>query len=72
MARPRIALSLIALLMPLLANAGDVNQDLIEAAREALPGETCWTGPLPGWTGPEKWVWTQVCEGKIANFNKEF
>ena len=30
----RIALSLIALLIPLLANAGDINQDLIEAAKK--------------------------------------
>ncbi len=36
----------------------------------ALPGEKCRVPPLPKWTDPEKWVWTQVCEGRIANFNK--
>jgi len=34
-----------------------------------LPGETCQTEPLDRWTPQEKWVWKQVCEGKIANFN---
>ncbi|MEC4681431.1 MAG: hypothetical protein VST67_12145, partial [Nitrospirota bacterium] len=35
----------------------------------ALPGQPCQTPPRPEWTDPEKWVWQQVCEGKIADFN---
>ncbi len=35
----------------------------------ALPGEKCRVPPLPKWTEPEKWVWKQICEGRIANFN---
>ena len=38
--------------------------------KPALPGEPCQTKPLRSWTPQEKWVWQQVCEGKIANFNK--
>ena len=37
MTRTRTAVLLIALLIPLLANAGDVNQDLIEAAKQGDP-----------------------------------
>jgi hypothetical protein len=35
-----------------------------------LPGETCQTVPLDRWTPQEKWVWKQLCEGEIADFNK--
>ena len=36
-----------------------------------LPGERCKIEPLAEWTPQEKWVWRQVCEGKIADFNKK-
>jgi hypothetical protein len=39
-------------------------------SKSALPGEPCQTKPLKSWTSQEKWVWKQVCEGKIADFNK--
>ena len=35
-----------------------------------MPGKPCQIEPLEDWTSPEKWVWQQVCEGKIADFNK--
>ncbi len=38
--------------------------------RPALPGEPCLTKPRSSWTKQEKWVWNQVCVGKIANFNE--
>ena len=38
--------------------------------KPALPGESCKTAPIKSWTPQEKWVWKQVCEGKIANFNR--
>jgi hypothetical protein len=25
--------------------------------------------PREVWTEPEKWAWTQICEGRIADFN---
>jgi hypothetical protein len=37
---------------------------------KALPGEPCKVEPLKDWTPQEKWVWKQVCEGKIADFNE--
>ena len=39
-------------------------------AIQALPGEPCKVEPLKDWTPQEKWVWKQVCEGEIADFNK--
>ncbi|MBO1225397.1 MAG: hypothetical protein JYX80_13325, partial [Candidatus Scalindua sediminis] len=44
-------------------------EELIKG-KPTLPGKSCQTEPLPNWTPQEKWVWKQVCEGKIANFNK--
>lgn len=41
----------------------------IPVSTRALPGQPCQTPPRPEWTKPEKWVWQQVCEGKIADFN---
>ena len=38
--------------------------------KPALPGEECQTNPREIWTQQEKWVWEQVCRGKIADFNK--
>jgi len=38
--------------------------------KPALPGESCQTAPIESWTQQEKWVWKQVCERKIADFNK--
>jgi hypothetical protein len=35
----------------------------------SLPGQACQTVPLEAWTDQEKWVWKQVCEGKIADFS---
>ncbi|MCH9019254.1 MAG: hypothetical protein IIA73_02680 [Proteobacteria bacterium] len=37
----------------------------------ALPGQPCEVEPLAKWSEPEKWVWTQVCEGKLADFNRQ-
>ena len=38
--------------------------------KPTLPGDTCQTEPLDKWTPQEKWVWKQLCEGKIADFNE--
>ena len=37
--------------------------------KPVLPGEDCQTNSLKSWKPQEKWVWEQVCAGKIANFN---
>lgn len=66
-----LTICLIALATFLLFHAGP------SAARERLPGEPCQidhprdpeTKKNFIWTEPERWVWTQVCEGKIADFN---
>ena len=39
----------------------------------ALPGETCSIvgRDLPEqWTGPERWAWQEICEGREADFNR--
>jgi hypothetical protein len=43
------------------------------ALEEPIKGkldEPCRIKPLQAWTPQEKWVWNQVCEGKIADFNE--
>src|SRR6266481_6312186 len=37
--------------------------------KRVLPGQPCQTEPIKSWTEQEKWVWKQVCEGEIADFN---
>jgi hypothetical protein len=37
--------------------------------RSALPGEDCQTDLVNGWESQEKWVWSQLCRGKVADFN---
>lgn len=36
----------------------------------ALPGQECPIPALKNWTAQEKWVWRQVCEGNVADFNQ--
>ncbi len=36
------------------------------------PSKGCQTPPLPKWSEQEKWVWKQICEGKIADFNQRY
>ncbi|MFQ5899154.1 MAG: hypothetical protein ACE5JN_13045, partial [Candidatus Methylomirabilia bacterium] len=38
----------------------------------ALPGESCQIPSLPTWRLQERWVWEQVCEGKIANLAAQY
>ena len=38
--------------------------------KPALPGRDCQVPALKNWAPQEKWVWEQVCQGKIADFNK--
>lgn len=41
-------------------------------AAPALPGESCKVKPNPQWSEPEKWIWTQICEGKTADLAKKY
>lgn len=36
------------------------------------PGEPCATAPHPDWSPAEKWAWGEICQGKMADFNKRF
>ena len=38
--------------------------------RPVLPGEKCKTAHGTSWTEQERWVWTQVCEGREADLNQ--
>ncbi|MDE0332937.1 MAG: hypothetical protein OXL41_13850 [Nitrospinae bacterium] len=40
----------------------------------ALPGEPCRVKPRKelNWTEPEQWAWTEICEGRPADFNKRY
>ena len=55
-ARHLLALSLCTLALPV-------------SAQPARPGQACQTDPLPEWSEPEQWAWTQICESRSADFN---
>ncbi|MGA2223469.1 MAG: hypothetical protein ABSH41_03385 [Syntrophobacteraceae bacterium] len=67
---------LVACLLLVLIAGGMLLSDVCSATVNegvpARPGESCRTKPLPCWSEPEKWVWKQVCEGKIADFNQRY
>jgi hypothetical protein len=41
-----------------------------ERGKPPLPGKSCAAAALDDWTPQEYWVWANVCEGYIADFNK--
>lgn len=41
-----------------------------EQACSILPVDPYEIAPKPDWSEPEKWVWQQLCQGKIADFNR--
>jgi hypothetical protein len=43
--------------------------DPSELGKPSLPGKPCTAFALAEWTSQERWVWEQVCEGRIADFN---
>jgi uncharacterized protein YjbI with pentapeptide repeats len=52
-----------------IASARTVHQEYAESYF-VLPGEKCKTGFGKDWTEQEKWVWTQLCEGRKADLNQ--
>ena len=36
----------------------------------ALPGAPCRVDPQPSWTDVEKWVWSRLCVGEIADLTQ--
>ncbi|WP_282611000.1 leucine-rich repeat protein [Pelagibius sp. Alg239-R121] len=51
----------------------------VAMAAPALPGQKCQTVPLEKklgnvepWSQAEIWAWTEICEGRIADFNKRY
>ena len=62
-------LSLVLMVCVSLLNTSFATDAPSRAGKPALPGEACQTAPHPDWTSQEQWVWMQVCEGKIVNFN---
>lgn len=45
-------------------------QPIKDISTTALPEEPCQIEPRLSWTEQEKWAWKQICEGRIADFNK--
>ena len=37
-----------------------------------LPEESFTVAPRPDWSEPEKWVWQEICAGRIADFNQRY
>jgi hypothetical protein len=56
----------LALFIALVLRTTDVD------AAPALPGEPCQVDPRPIWSETEKWVWSRVCVGEIADLNAHF
>jgi uncharacterized protein YjbI with pentapeptide repeats len=42
-----------------------------EKCTTVQPEEPCTIPPRAEWSEPEKWVWHEVCQGRIADFNKK-
>ena len=49
---------------------GSAGAPLAVFAEPALPGVSCGIDSLQGWTSPEQWAWTEICEGRTVDFNR--
>ena len=54
----------------LLLSAALANAQEGTTGQPVPPSEPCRTDPLENWTSQEKWVWSRVCTGQIADFNE--
>ena len=71
----RCAVALLICVGVLLVLASTTRAEKEDACEEckpgiALPGEPCRVKPLDEWLDSEMWAWTEICEGRIADFNR--
>ena len=63
----------VALLLTLAGGATAAPLEPEVSIGKTLPGEECRIGTTDvpkGWNEPEEWAWKEICEGRIADFNR--
>ena len=66
--RPRACIAFLLLFVAFVLSAPSPVAGHADALM-ALPGERCLVPPQNTWKSPEKWAWTEICEGRPADFD---